>query len=63
MQTIIVFLIVALAFYFVARRLYDSFREDSKAGCGCDCCSLKSGRRDAARQVCQIPESCDEMRE
>jgi hypothetical protein len=64
MQTIIVFLIVALAFYFVGRRLYGSFREDSQAGCGCGCggCSVKSGCGKSVQQVGQPSERSNERR-
>jgi len=57
MQTIIVFLIVALALFFVGRRLYGSFKQDSQTGCGCGCsgCSLKSGCGEAAGQIGQSP--------
>jgi len=57
MKIIIVFLIVALAFYYVGRRMYGSFRNDSQAGCGCGCsgCSVKNGCGEATRQAGQSP--------
>lgn len=65
MQTIIVFLIVALALYFVGRRLYGSFKQDSQAGggCGCNGCSVKNGCKEAVGQAGQSPGKGEAVRE
>nr|WP_320011799.1 FeoB-associated Cys-rich membrane protein [uncultured Desulfobulbus sp.] len=47
MQQIIVVVIVAMALFFLGRRLYNTFRHGQTPGCGCGCsgCTDRSGSK------------------
>ena len=47
-DTLLVVLIVGLAAFWVGRRFFNSFRQESPCGCGCSGCTVPDDCQDSA---------------